>query len=117
MDDLSYQKTAYADIVKRVFVHQDAGTTDSAPDVLRVPTSLYTDPELFQREKETIFRRSPQFVCFSSDLPGPGSYTTFDDLGVPVLLTRDMSGQVNAFLNACTHRSARLKEAAARPTH
>lgn len=110
MDEKMDERAAYIDIVKRVLAHIDAATTDSAADVLRVPTSLYTDPELFELEKRTIFRHSPQFVCFSSDLPGPGSYTTFDDLGVPVLLTRDHGGRVNAFLNACTHRSARLKD-------
>ena len=104
------ERQAYVDIAKRALAHLEAGTTDSAPDVYRVPTSVYTDPELFELEKRTIFRDSPQFVGFSSDLPGPGTYTTFDDLGVPVLLTRDQDGKVNAFLNICTHRSARLKE-------
>jgi phenylpropionate dioxygenase-like ring-hydroxylating dioxygenase large terminal subunit len=104
------ERQAYVGIVKRVLAHVEAGTTDSTPDVLRVPTSIYTDPELFEQEKQTIFRQTPQFVCFSSDLPGPGTYYTFDDMGVPVLLTRDNTGQINAFLNACTHRSARLKE-------
>jgi phenylpropionate dioxygenase-like ring-hydroxylating dioxygenase large terminal subunit len=104
------ERQAYVDIIHRVFAHLDAGTTDSAPDVCRVSTSIYTDPELFEREKATIFKRSPQFVCFSSDLPSPGTYYTFDDLGVPVLLTRDHAGAIHALLNACTHRSARLKE-------
>jgi phenylpropionate dioxygenase-like ring-hydroxylating dioxygenase large terminal subunit len=104
------ERQAYVDIVNRVFTHLEAGTTDSAPDVCRVPTSIYTDAELFAQEQALIFKRSPQFVCFSSDLPEPRSYTTFDDLGVPVLLTRDAGGQVHAFLNTCTHRSARLKE-------
>ena len=104
------ERQAYVDIVNRVLAHLAAGTTDSASAPLRVPTSLYTDPELFAQEKREIFRKTPQWVCFSSDLPGPGSFTTFDDLGVPVLLTRDNAGQVNAFLNTCTHRGARLKE-------
>jgi phenylpropionate dioxygenase-like ring-hydroxylating dioxygenase large terminal subunit len=110
IDDKIDERAAYIDIVNRVFKHLDAATTDSAAEVLRVPTSIYTDPQLFELEKQAIFKRSPQFVCFSSDLPGPGTFTTFDDLGVPVLLTRDNTGTVNAFLNACTHRSARLKE-------
>jgi phenylpropionate dioxygenase-like ring-hydroxylating dioxygenase large terminal subunit len=104
------ERQIYVDIVKRALAHIDAGTTDSAPDPLRVSTSVYTDPALFEQEKRDIFLKTPQWVCFSSDLPGPGSFTTFDDLGVPVLLTRDNTGQVNAFLNTCTHRSARLKE-------
>jgi phenylpropionate dioxygenase-like ring-hydroxylating dioxygenase large terminal subunit len=104
------ERQAYVDIVKAVLAHLDAGTTDSAPEVLRVPTAIYTDPELFERERQTIFSDNAQLVGFSSELPGPGTYSTFDQLGVPVLLTRDRAGQVHAFLNACTHRSARLKE-------
>ena len=42
----------------REFAHHDAAPTDSAPDVLRVPTSIYTDPALFELEKRTIFRHS-----------------------------------------------------------
>ncbi len=109
MDEMD-ERQAYVAIVKRVLAHLEAGTTECTDDVMRVPTSIYTDPALFEHEKQTIFKQSPQWVCFSSDLPGPGSYYTFDDLGVPVLLTRDQGGQVNAFLNACTHRSSRLKE-------
>jgi len=104
------EKQAYVSIVKRALAHLEAGTTDSAAEAFRIPTSVYTDPALFEREKATIFKQTPQLVCFSSDLPGPGTYTTFDDMGVPVLLTRDAGGQVHAFLNACSHRAARLKE-------
>ena len=98
----------YKDLIKRMLTMVDAGVTDSAPSAYRQPSSVYTDPELFAREKATIFKDEPQLVCFSSDLPEKGSYFTFDDLDVPVLLTRDNVGKVHAFLNACTHRAARL---------
>lgn len=100
----------YKDLTKRMLAMVDAGVTDSAPAAYRQPSSVYTDPALFAREKATIFKDEPQLVCFSSDLPEKGSYFTFDDLDVPVLLTRDNDGKVHAFLNACTHRAARLKE-------
>ncbi|MDD3352105.1 SRPBCC family protein [Zoogloea sp.] len=100
----------YRDLAKRMLALVDAGTTDSASSAYRQPSSVYTDPALFAREKATIFKDEPQLVCFSSDLPEKGSYFTYDDLGVPVLLTRDNEGKVNAFLNACTHRAARLKD-------
>jgi len=104
------EKQVYVDIVKRVLAHVAAGTTDSAEAPLRIPTAVYTDAELFELEKTKIFKDSPQFVCFSSDLPGPGTYYTFDDLDTPVLLTRDAQGSLHAFLNSCMHRGARLKE-------
>ena len=97
-------------LVKRVLRHLDAGTTDSAAEPYRHPTWTYTDPALFEQERLKIFKENPQLVGFTPDLPQPGSFFTFDDLGVPVLLVRDNDGKVNAFLNACSHRGARLKE-------
>ena len=41
------------------------------------------------RERQTLFKDNPMLVGFSPDLPEPGSFFTFDDLGVPILLTRD----------------------------
>src|SRR5690606_31789231 len=38
----------------------------------------------------------------------PGSFRTFDDAGVPLLLTRGKDGKVRAFLNVCLHRGARV---------
>ena len=104
------ERQAYIEITRRLLAHVEAGTTDSAAAPYRLATSVYTDAELFEREKQTIFKDNPQLVCFSADLPGPGTYYTFDDLKLPVLLTRDNDGEVHAFLNACTHRSARLKD-------
>ncbi|CAN7247338.1 Rieske 2Fe-2S domain-containing protein [Pseudoduganella sp. LjRoot289] len=104
------EKEVLHGIVKRVLAHLDAGTTDSAAAPYRHPTWTYTDPALFEQERLKIFKENPQLVGFSPDLPQPGSFFTFDDLGVPVLLVRDNEGKVNAFLNACSHRGARLKE-------
>jgi carnitine monooxygenase subunit len=103
------EKQFLTQIAERLLKHQDAGTTGSAPEPYRLNNRVYTDPELFARERETLFKHNPMLVCFSIDLPEPGSFFTFDDLGVPVLLTRDRNGKVNAFLNACAHRGARLK--------
>lgn len=39
-----------------------------------------------------------------------GDYKTIDATGMQVLITRTKSGQVEVFVNACTHRGARLVE-------
>jgi len=103
------EREVLSQLAERLLRHHDEGTTGSAPEPHRLDNRVYTDPELFARERETLFRHNPMLVGFSVDLPDPGSFFTFDDLGVPVLLTRDRSGKVNAFLNACAHRGARLK--------
>ena len=43
---------------------------------------------------------------FSGDLPEPGSFFTSEDLGKPILCTRDKDGEFRAFLNVCRHRGA-----------
>lgn len=103
-------------IADRLLAHHAERTTGSAPEPYRLDNRVYTDPELFTRERQTLFKHNPMLVGFSPDLPEPGSFFTFDDLGVPVLLTRDRDGKVNAFLNACAHRGARLKEGCGKTT-
>jgi carnitine monooxygenase subunit len=84
------------------------GSTALAPEVLHEDVAYYRDPELFAREQRRLFREMPVVACLSSDLPEPGSFRTFDDTGVPILLTRAKDGQVRAFLNVCPHRAARV---------
>jgi len=98
--------------VRRVFAHLDAGTTDRAPDVMRNPIGIYTDPGRFEAEMARIFRRKTLLACLSGRLPGPGSYLAEDLAGVPVLLMRGEDGAARAFLNSCRHRGTRLLDGA-----
>lgn len=40
----------------------------------------------------------------TGDLPKPGSFLTLNDLGKPILMTRDQEGEFHAFLDVCRHR-------------
>jgi nitrite reductase/ring-hydroxylating ferredoxin subunit len=102
-------------LIKQLCAHLDAGTTDDAGGVRRLPTSDYTDPQLAEREWTELFLATPQCVGLSSDLPEPGSFLTVQDLGIPILATRDRDGSFKAFVNSCRHRGA-LVETAARGT-
>ena len=92
------------DMTRSLVAHGDADTMEQADEVLRVPTSAYIDPDLFEREKTQIFRRLPLMVAPSCELPQPGDFKAMDVCGVPLLLTRQKDGSVAAFLNMCTHR-------------
>ena len=67
--------------------HLDAG------GLRKNPTESYTDPELADREWQTFFRTGPSIIGLSGDLPEPGSFRTFSDLGTPLLATRDDEGR------------------------
>ena len=50
--------------------------------------------------------RYQQVIGLSGDLPESNSFITCNDVGVPVLGTRDASGKFRAFLNSCRHRGS-----------
>lgn len=49
---------------------------------------------------------APQCLGMSGDLAEPGAFLTNNDLGVPILATRDSDGQFSAFVNSCRHSGA-----------
>lgn len=84
------------------------GETALSAAVLHEHRSFYIDPEQFEREQQQLFRTMPLVACLSSELPAAGSYRTFDDTGIPILIVRGRDGRVRAFLNICPHRASRI---------
>lgn len=96
------------EILKELMGQLEEGRNIDAGVQFRMPTTDYVCPDMAAREREAFFRNHPQLIGLSGDLPEPGSYLTMDDFGIPILATRDKSGQFHAFLNACRHRSVRV---------
>lgn len=99
-------------IIKAILQHCEDGTTDMLPELMRNPVTTYTDPDTHAHEIETLFRKFPIIMGHSTHLPRPASYFTNDELGVPILVTRNNDGEVKAFMNVCRHRGARLADSA-----
>lgn len=59
-------------LAQRALAHLEAGTTDQAEDVLRVPVTEYLDPDRWQREIDLVFKRVPLALALSVELPGAG---------------------------------------------
>jgi phenylpropionate dioxygenase-like ring-hydroxylating dioxygenase large terminal subunit len=86
------------------------------PDVPMVPdvgpgsvdASVYTDPERYARERETVLRRSWQVICRSSEIAATGDFVTWEGHGETIVVTRRRDGGVAAFHNVCQHRGARI---------
>ena len=77
--------------------------------VSRVPYWVYTDPAIYQREQERIFRgASWSYVGLVAEVPEPGDFkrTTIGDK--PVVLVRDKDGALNVFENRCAHRGVQF---------
>ncbi|GAA2343202.1 aromatic ring-hydroxylating dioxygenase subunit alpha [Streptomyces kunmingensis] len=76
--------------------------------VATLPGRYYTDPDLFRTEQERVFERMWFCAVRSSDLEKPGAFRTVQVGRESVLVTRSRTGALNAFLNVCRHRGARL---------
>lgn len=96
------------DLTRKIVEYARAGTTHLAADVMDVDVSFFLDEALFEKEFQKLFRQTPLVACLSTDLPEPGSYLLFEDVGVPIAVVRGKDNQVRAFLNICPHRGARV---------
>jgi nitrite reductase/ring-hydroxylating ferredoxin subunit len=98
--------TPLTDVRLRLLANVDAEHGDFAESMMNIPVTTYSDPELFERELEAIYRRSPLLVALSCDIPEPGDFTSMEIADRPIVIVRGEDGVVRTFLNACRHRGA-----------
>ncbi|MFY9513806.1 MAG: aromatic ring-hydroxylating dioxygenase subunit alpha [Rubrivivax sp.] len=73
-----------------------------------VDRRIFVDPELFELEQSQIWEKVWVYVAHESQLPKPKDYITGWIGRAPIVVNRDKSGQLNAFVNICSHRGATL---------
>lgn len=94
---------------RRLVAHIRSGDlTDLDPAPTGIPAASYVDPVRFEAERTHVFRDVPLLVGFSGELARPGDRILFDAAGPPILVVRGEQGRLNAFLNFCPHRGARV---------
>jgi Rieske 2Fe-2S family protein len=78
------------------------------PFTSTLPGRYYYDPAIYEREQERIF--SQMWVCVgrAEALPHAGAYQTVTLGQESIIVIRNKEGVLNAFLNVCRHRGARL---------
>ncbi|MGA9722235.1 MAG: aromatic ring-hydroxylating dioxygenase subunit alpha [Candidatus Binatus sp.] len=95
-------------LIHQIFDAIDRGTPPMAERFTRNDTSAYTSPQRAARERDVLFRNHPIVAGFSSQIPNAGDYLTEDLAPVPILVVRNASGELRAFVNICRHRGAKL---------
>jgi phenylpropionate dioxygenase-like ring-hydroxylating dioxygenase large terminal subunit len=69
---------------------------------------MYWEPDVYQRELDTIFGRSWLFVGHESMIPEVGDYITNFMGDDPVIVCRDKDRTIRVFLNKCRHRGNKV---------
>ena len=73
-----------------------------------LPARSYVEPGYVDLERDTIFYKSWQYVCYAEQLQQPGDYIAFTIQERPLLAVRDQAGVLRAFYNVCRHRGHEL---------
>jgi anthranilate 1,2-dioxygenase large subunit len=82
-------------------------------DYSRVPYILYHDASIFEQERDKIFSgKTWSYLALDAELPNPGDFKTTYMGDIPILVSRDRSGVVHAFVNRCAHRGALVRREA-----
>ena len=84
------------------------GFSENAENSASLPASFFTDPTIFELEKEKIFFRSWLFAGHSTDIQNPGDYFITDIFGHSIFLIRDKDGAIRGYYNVCRHRGHEL---------
>jgi phenylpropionate dioxygenase-like ring-hydroxylating dioxygenase large terminal subunit len=72
---------------------------------LTLPASWYgSDPAIHRLELERIFARTWQYVARTEQLTEPGSFVATRAGHVPVVVVRDLEGDLRGYVNVCRHR-------------
>lgn len=69
------------------------------------PARWYSDPAIYEFELERIFTRTWQLAGPLHKLEKPGDHIVCRAAHVPIVVTRDLDGELHGFVNVCRHRA------------
>ncbi|MBG5755571.1 benzoate 1,2-dioxygenase large subunit [Pseudomonas aeruginosa] len=81
---------------------------DPERGVYRCKREMFTDPRLFELEMKHLFEGNWVYLAHDSQVAGNNDYLTTTIGRQPIVIARNRDGQLNAFINACSHRGAML---------
>ncbi|MDP7962651.1 Rieske 2Fe-2S domain-containing protein, partial [Acinetobacter baumannii] len=70
--------------------------------------SVFTDEALFDLEMKYIFEGNWVYLAHESQIPNNNDYYTTYIGRQPIIIARNRNGELNAMINACSHRGAQL---------
>jgi benzoate/toluate 1,2-dioxygenase alpha subunit len=81
---------------------------DSADGLFRCDRAIFTDAGFFELEMKHLFEGNWVYLAHESQIPNKNDYFTTWMGRQPIFITRGKDNELNAFVNACSHRGAML---------
>lgn len=81
---------------------------DAVNGLFRCDREIFTSPEFFELEMKHIFEGNWVYLAHESQIADNNDYFTTWMGRQPVFVVRSKDGEINAFINACSHRGAML---------
>ena len=81
---------------------------DADTGQFRCKRNIFTDASIFELEMKHIFEGNWIYLAHESQIPNVNDYFTTFMGRQPIFIARNKQGQLNAFINACSHRGAML---------
>lgn len=84
------------------------GPPSGFPKLPDIPAARYVDPQFLELEKQGLWKRSWLYAGHTSQVAEPGSWFLTRNTGTPILVVRNLQGELRAFYNTCRHRGGPL---------
>ena len=81
---------------------------DKTQHIYKLNRAAFTDAELFDLEMTHLFEGNWIYLAHESQIPSVNDYLTTQIGRQPIVITRNKAGELNAIINACSHRGATL---------
>lgn len=81
---------------------------DEPGETFRVHRSIYTDEKIFELEMDHIYEGGWIYIDHESHLPNVNDYITTFIGRQPVIIVRGENDEYRGFINACSHRGAKV---------
>jgi len=78
------------------------------PKLPDIPAARYVDRQFLELEKQGLWNRSWLYAGHTSQVAELGSWFLTRNTGTPILVVRNLQGDLRAFYNTCRHRGGPL---------
>jgi len=94
------------------FIESLSASAVDLADAVTLPPECYTGADFYEFEKDALYFNEWQCVGRESWIAEPGEFFTTRTVNEPIIVARNLSGQINAMSAVCQHRAMLVAEGA-----